>query len=364
MNRFQEIPQKLILIREMLTANNLNGVVIRKQANFSWLTAGGRGFIGFASEMACACIVVTGGHFCLAANNIESRRLLDEELKDVSIDSVVLPWHNDYDMNTQLSWKFGELTDDTAMDAWFKQSRVLLCASEIERYEQAGAQVAQLLERVCMETVQSTTEFEIAGEISKKMWCAGLEPITVLVAADERSKLVRHYVPTAKQTTEGFIASVCIRAGGLVVSATRAVAFTDGFAKRYNALLRVEQVAFDMTRKGSSISDVLSALKVAYKQNGLPQEWENHHQGGVTGYLAREYRADDKQETIICNNMTFAWNPSAVGAKCEDTILLQDGAIKILTPSAPGWPVVQIGEYIRPDILRHRKTIATGERGA
>jgi antitoxin VapB len=39
------------------------------------------------------------------------------------------------------------------------------------------------------------------------------------------------------------------------------------------------------------------------------------------------------------NRQAFAWNPSARGGKVEDTVVLQDGAIELLTETTE-FPVV------------------------
>jgi Xaa-Pro aminopeptidase len=192
---------------------------------------------------------------------------------------------------------------------------------------------------------------EVAGRIAGRLWAAGIEPITVLIAADDRSNTVRHYVPTAKKITDGVICSMCARSGGLVVSSTRIVAFKKDFAISYGKLLKVEQAAFDATREGVSLGDALQKIMDAYTANGLNGEWNNHHQGGSTGYLAREIRVGPGCTTVASTGQAFAWNPSAVGAKCEDTVLLTKTGLRILTPTTPAWPVLDVGGRRRPDIL-------------
>jgi Xaa-Pro aminopeptidase len=194
---------------------------------------------------------------------------------------------------------------------------------------------------------------EIAGRISEGCWAAGIDPITLLIAADNRGSLVRHYVPTSKKVKSGVICSICARAGGLVASATRTVAFSKDFAKHYENLLKVEQALFEATRPGAVLGQVFKTLVDAYAKNGLAGEWENHHQGGLTGYLAREIRVlpDTKDKAAV--HQAYAWNPSAVGCKCEDTVLIgENGKLVVLTKPGKNWPTVKAGSLLRPDILR------------
>lgn len=353
MTRLEECGRKVELVRAMLCEKGLDGVIIKKQPNFSWITAGGRGFIGLASEAACGSVVVTADGVYLAANNIESPRLLAEELPARFAEPITLLWEEDSGMDAMLRQKLGKLADDGELDAWFRQERVNLMDSEVERFASAGASVAEILENNCLTLIPGTSELEIAGAISRDLWAAGSEPITLLIAADDRSEHFRHYVPTGKVVKRGVICSLCARVGGLVVSATRSVAFGKwGFAQRYGALLQVERAAFDATAPGVKLGEALGKIKSAYAQNGLDGEWKNHHQGGMTGYLAREVRVDGDCQKVAQSNQAFAWNPSVVGAKCEDTVLLQKEGIRVLTPPSDRWPAVKVGELLRPDVLR------------
>ena len=352
MNRKEEISEKLHLVRAMLKEKGLDGVIIKRQADFSWITAGGRGFIGLAGDAACGMILVTLDDFYLAANNIEGPRLMAEELPSEEIKLLQTDWWEDGKIEEKLKKEFGNLSDDIALDSWFKSARVNLLPSETERYRQLGTESAQALENACKAARQGMTEWEIAGLISAGLWARGIEPITLLVAADDRSLNYRHYVPTQKCAEEGFIASICARRGGLIVSATRLVGFNMGFARDYRALLEVEKAAFEATIPGATLGTIMDHIKEAYDKNGFPEEWKNHHQGGMTGYLAREYRADSESGIVTRSGQAFAWNPSVRGAKCEDTVLvLPEGGVSILTPCSDEWPSVEIGKWKRPDVL-------------
>lgn len=352
MNRLEECKMKARLIQDELKNRGYDAVVIKKQPNFSWITAGGRGFIGLASENSCAAIVITPERTYLAANNIESGRILAEELPEGFASCITLDWDVDSTMDTVLKQKFGNITDDAAMDNWFKTARTNLNPDEIHRYRMLGSTVAEVLEAVCLSLQPEMTEFEVAGRISQELWSRGIEPITLLVAGDDRSKRVRHYVPTGNKLNSGVIVSLCARSGGLVASATRSVAFKRGFAEKYDKILNVEQAAFEATVEGRPLGEVLAEIMSAYEENGLPKEWKNHHQGGMTGYLAREIRVDPTCSVTASVNHAYAWNPSASGAKCEDTILCLDSGIEIITPVSDDWPKLKRGQWIRPGILK------------
>ncbi|MDR1319649.1 MAG: M24 family metallopeptidase [Treponema sp.] len=351
MNRLEECIYKVNKVRAMLRETGHGGIIIRKQANFSWITAGGRAFIGLASEASCAAIVVTSDGVYLAGNNIEVPRLLAEELPRDFVEPVTLPWRDDGTMDTALKQRFGQLSSDTEQDEWFRENRVLLVESEAERYAKLGKVSAEALEECCAALKPGMTELEAAGRISERLWAAGIEPITLLVAADNRGERVRHYVPTGEKINDGVICSICARSGGLIASATRITAFKKDFARRYEALLKVEQAAFAATVPGATLGDVFQAIIDAYAQNGLSGEWENHHQGGLTAYLAREIRVEPGCRKTVRSGEAFAWNPSAVGAKCEDTVFLGDQGLSVLTEVSRHWPSVTAGSLRRPDIL-------------
>lgn len=352
MTRSEECAIKVEKIRKMMRENSLDGVLIKKQPNFSWLTAGGRGFIGLASEGACGVLLVTMDGIYLAANNIEAPRLMAEELPAESVSLLQTEWQHDGEITQNLEKEFGVLSDDTILDSWFRSERVNLLPAEIERYQELGTTAAYALEKGCRSVKKGMTEMEIAGLISAGLWGMGTEPITLLIAADDRSDHYRHYVPTRKKAEEGFIASICARKGGLVVSATRIVAFHHNFAKDYRRLLEVEQAAFEGTKAGRTLGDVFETIQRVYGNIGYGEEWRKHHQGGMTGYLAREYRADRSSRVSVAESQAFAWNPTIPGAKCEDTILTKAGGeIDILTSCSKEWPTVKSGKWVRPDIL-------------
>lgn len=347
-----ETELKLARLRQFMSQNDIPAVVVRKQPNFSWLTGGGRGFIGLASEAACGSLVVTPGDAILVANSIECGRLVGEELPEKMFTYESVPWTEDgtipavFDRLCPNGYR-----EDGQLGAFFAEERTRLCSEEIERFRQLGRDVDQCMMEAARGVAPLTSEFEMAGRLSAAMWAKGLEPITMLIAADDRGKRVRHYVPTDAKAQNGLICSICARRGGLVASATRTIAFQKGFAADYERLLEVEATAFNETTPGKSMGEVFQKICAAYDKIGMTEEWRRHHQGGLTGYLPREIRADKSTEHVVRLGEAYAWNPSCEGAKCEDTVLVTENGLEVLTAGG-GWPMISVYGYQRPAVLK------------
>jgi Xaa-Pro dipeptidase len=93
-------------------------------------------------------------------------------------------------------------------------------------------------------------------------------------------------------------------------------------------------------------------LAAAYGEVGYPGEEAKHHQGGAIGYRAREWVAHPKSPESVQDPEAFAWNPSITGTKVEDTALLVNGRIEIMT-STPGWPTIDLGNGLKASGVWH-----------
>src|SRR3712207_7663291 len=47
-----------------------------------------------------------------------------------------------------------------------------------------------------------------------------------------------------------------------------------------------------------------------YAEEGFPDGWRDHHQGGTTGYASRELVASPDTHYTVGDRHAFAWNPS------------------------------------------------------
>jgi antitoxin VapB len=103
--------------------------------------------------------------------------------------------------------------------------------------------------------------------------------------------------------------------------------------EKFNASAQVNAALLDATRVGATSAQLFKAAADAYASNGFAGDEQLHHQGGATGYWEREWVARPNGKEQVVNNQAFAWNPSIRGGKVEDTVLLHDGKIELLTPT-------------------------------
>ncbi|MGD8240744.1 MAG: M24 family metallopeptidase, partial [Armatimonadota bacterium] len=318
-----------------------------------------------ASENGIATLVVTPERDYAITNNIEEQRILDEEIGDLGIEVRSHAWW-DGDGAAALLRELarepfaGDVPLGGAQDvaAEIAALRYSLLPSELERYKYGGETVGRILREVAQDIKPGDLEGRIAGMMAEKLMAWGLIPGVVLVATDERILKYRHPIPNAAKPLQKYAMLVVGgRYKGLCLSATRLVHFgplDDELRRRQEAVAYVDATLISHTTPGARIGDVFAAGIAAYEEQGFADEWRLHHQGGPTGYAARDYKAEPDCDLTVQPNQAFAWNPSVTGTKSEDTMVLTDGAPEIIT-GTPDWPMLstEVAEttWQRPGIL-------------
>ena len=369
MDRRKEVETKHQSVVALLDKAGLDAVVLTQRWNFAWYTAGGQNYVNHASDTGAASLVVSrSGAFCVTSN-IEATRLTHEELGNTGVQMVPCNWWDGAATTKAFAdllggkrfaadVKVAGLPDGAqSLPGDFDKLRLVLLPSEMERFRKIGKATGEALEAACRQFRQGGTEYELAGLVSQAMWSRQLKPHVVLVAGDDRLDLWRHPIATGASIHRRAMAVICAEQGGLIASATRLISFGEpeaGWQQRQKAVCRIDALMMANTSPGRTYGDVFAALQKGYAQAGFPDGWHSHHQGGPTGYRTREGRATPGNTTPVLANQAFAWNPSLVAAKSEDTILTGDAGIEIITATG-SWPTVRVdldGKGIeRPDIL-------------
>lgn len=365
MNRQEEVQIKLESVRTWLRRNGLEALLINSQANFAWLTGGGENYVYVGDAAGEAYLLIVADRAYLLTNNIEALRLQEEEVPGLPFDPIVWPW----DRGGCAKEKVASLCDISKVASdlgslglpkvpdGFNELRFTMLESEIERYRLLGQEAAQALEDVCFSFASGDTELEISAALSYQCRKRNILPLVNLVAGDDRIARYRHPLPTGNQVQKTMLIALTGRRHGLHISLTRMVSFgpvAPELLTRHRAVVSVDARYILESRAGVILGEVVSQAFDQYALEGFPQEWELHHQGGLTGYAGREIFGTPVSAHCLQNHQVLTWNPSITGTKSEDTILLTDGGAEVLTRTG-SWPELDvdlpIGTLRRPGIL-------------
>lgn len=360
-----EIREKERRVREFLDSKGLKGLLLKRQANFSWITCGGLNLVGITTELGATSLLLLRDAKYLISNNIEAPRMMEEEaLSEQGFQLQSFQWHQDKEEEIVRELSEG---GPLASDVPFPGAQVLpqevarlrysLTPQEVQRYKWLGRKVSECLERVLREARPGQKECQVVGKLSQELWSERIDCVTLMGAADQRVFRFRHPIPTERPIEKYFMLSVNARKWGLIVSLTRFVHFgrvPQDLKARYLANVEIDCRFMAATRPGVEAREVLSKGIEAYREKGYPQEWQLHHQGGAIGYTGRDYRTNFQTMEVIQENQPFTWNPSITGTKSEDTIMATSQGVLMITHPV-SYPVLELQvegvTFVRPDIL-------------
>ena len=363
--RLTEIREKEKRVRGFLKAKGLRGLLLKRQANFSWMTCGGLNLVGMTTEMGATSLLITEDSKFAISNNIESPRMIgEEELEKQGFAVRSYPWYDERETSVvkELVGE-GAVASDVpfpnavVMAEEIARLRYSLTPEELVRYRWLGEKVSVGLEKTLMETRRGEKESEVVARLCSESWKDRIDPITLMAAADDRVSKFRHCIPTERKVDKYLMVSVNARKWGLIVSLTRFVHFgkaPEELRRKYEANVFIDCTFMVNTHPGIPAKDVLQKGIDAYNAKGFPEEWKLHHQGGSIGYAGRDYRTNFNTPDVVQENQAFTWNPSITGTKSEDTIVATSRGPELITRPIL-YPTVRMEvdgmTFIRPAIL-------------
>jgi Xaa-Pro aminopeptidase len=213
--------------------------------------------------------------------------------------------------------------------------RYVLEPDALGRYRLVGADAAMAVAEAADSIVRGMSEREAAANLAAACRKRGLFSPVLLVAADDRVARYRHPIPHDGRIERRAMLVVSAERGGLYVNITRMVHFEepDAELKRRQAACEtiLSRMREEATRPGRTLADAFEDCRRFYAEEGFPDEWRLHHQGGMTGYASREIIATPRTRQEIRVGQTFAWNPSITGAKAEETFILDESGPAVIT---------------------------------
>jgi Xaa-Pro dipeptidase len=328
-------------LRELMDKHDVGALLLSTPANFAWYTGGADNRVDHGDPVGVASVLVTTDDAYILANNIEGPRMHEELTPKMEV--VEHPWHEeptallrDLTGGASVGTDFPS-TSGPDLSAEISPLRYFLDEDAIEAYRRLGEDTVQAMSETADSLSSETDEFEAAAELSSACLRRGMYAPVLLVASGERLARHRHPVPHGGPLGKQAMLVVCAERGGLFVSLTRMVYFQDPDPQAARRQEDCEDILRRMrgeaTREGSTLAKAFEDCRRFYAEAGFPEGWREHHQGGMTGYASREIIATPGTHQEIRQGQAFAWNPSLVGAKAEETFVLGQDGPEILTRS-------------------------------
>lgn len=334
-------PHKLRRVLAILEEKDADSLALTQPENLAWYFDGARTGVPYGGAAVFSAVIRRDGSAVVIAPENEADRLGAEEIGGADIRRV--PWYADL-AATDAALR------DTDVAAELRRARASLLPVERERYRALGRDAASAMTRVLQSARPGLSEHALAAALARAVIDTGAAPSVILVAGQSRGG-IPHPLPTAATLGDRAMAVVTARRHGLHVSLTRWVRFRGQDTTAEAAIREVEADAFAATRPGRALGDVLTDIAASYTRHGFGSTarpaWLEHHQGGPTGYLGRDPKAGPTSDVIVASGGAYAWNPWAPHAKVEDTVIIGDDAVDVLSVD-PAWPTVDVRGIRRP----------------
>ena len=328
-------------LRELMERLGLGALLMRRPANFAWYTGGADNRVDHADPLGVAGVLLTREAEYVLTDNIEAPRMHGEETPDLEV--IEHPWYEGPGAT------LGALIGDSPLGVDFPAAygrevgeeisplRYILDPDAIECYRRLGSDATSAVSEAAASVGPDTDELEAAAELEAACRRRGMFAPVLLAASERRMGLYRHPVPRGGALGRRAMLVVCGERGGLYANLTRVLDFEDPdpeTARRQRACEAVlRRMREEATLPGRTLAEAFADCRRFYAEEGFPDGWRDHHQGGTTGYASREVIATPEAHVEIRDGQAFAWNPSLAGAKAEETFVLTEAGPEILTGS-------------------------------
>ena len=326
-------------LRELMQRRDLGALLLRRSANFAWYTGGADNRVDHASPLGVADIILTRDTEHVFTNHIEAQRMKEEQTPGLEV--IEHPWYEDEvaairdvvgDVPLGADFVLDGATADVSEE--ISSLRYVLDPDALERYRRIGADAAAAVAEAASSLEPGMSEHEAAANLAAACRRRELFSSVLLAAADDRIARYRHPIPHGNALERRAMLVVSAERGGLYANVTRMVYFEEPdeeLERRQEACETILRRVREATRPGRTLADVFADCRRLYAEAGFPDEWQLHHQGGMTGYASREIIATPQTLEEIRTGQAFAWNPSITGAKAEETFILTESGPEVIT---------------------------------
>lgn len=362
----QDVRIKEERVRDFLEKEGLDALVLGRQDNFAWVTAGGDNRVINNSDMGEGFVVITKDHKWLVAHHMDGRRFIEEQAPDQGYELVTLYWHQGTTAEEIL-----ELTAGMRVGADFTLPGARQYGPEIvdlhypftdldlKRLRWVGRKSNEIITRVAEDLKPGMTESEVAARFAYEYTLQGMSLDALMVGADERISRYRHPLAGDKAIDRYAFLHPAGRRWGLHANVTRLVHFgepPEEIRSAHRAVTTVGAHVATMLTPGVRFADILAEEKRLYTVLGYPDEWNYHFLGGISGYtLVDPTRCLDPEARVVLRQ-SYGYFITITGAKFEELMVLTENGVEIASLPADGeWPTrvasTPNGDITVPDIL-------------
>jgi Xaa-Pro dipeptidase len=328
-------------LRELMDGHGVGALLLSSPANFAWYTGGADNRVDHGDPVGVASVLLTMDDAYILTNNIEAPRMREEQTPLMEV--VEHPWYEEpAALLRELAGGAGVGTDFPCtsgpdLSAELSPLRYVLDLDAIDLYRDLGEDTVIAVSEAAASVSPDTDELDATAQLSAACLGRGMFAPVLLAASEERLVRHRHPVPHGGPLGKQAMLVVCAERGGLFVSLTRMINFQESdpqTSRRQEACEEVlRRMREEATREGSTLAQAFEDCRRFYAEAGFPEGWKDHHQGGMTGYASREIIATPGTQQEIKVGQAFAWNPSLVGAKAEETFVLGPDGPEVLACS-------------------------------
>lgn len=357
--------EKLQRVRTFFTETGRGALIIGRRDNFAWFTGGGDNTVVRNSELGFSLLVITETSVIHVAQVMDGPRILDEELQGLDAEPVFLRWyeHSREQRAAELVKGLKAVSDIPIEGAAYLPKEVArlhypLTAAEIEKCRIIGRKTEEIIAKVAASISPGMREREVEGMFLAEYAHEGMSCDVLLIGSDERIGKYRHPSPSDKAIDRLVLLHPAVRKWGLHANVTRMLYFGDRVpsevAARYDAACRIETAAVSLCIPGRKFSEILEVEKRIYGETGFPEEWRNHYQGGITGYILADPTLCVDPDAVVRPNQAFDWFITITGAKVEELSI--SGTRPEVLSACGAWPLKKYAhngmELHLPEILR------------
>jgi antitoxin VapB len=351
-------------VHAFLERERLDALVLARQDNFAWITAGGDSRVVTTSELGFAYLVLTPNRRWLVSHWMDGQRFVEEQVQGQGYELITLYWHQGSPEDVVL-----DLTRGMAVGADFRLAGARHYGSELvdlhypltdldlARCRWIGASTNQILTQVADDLDPGVSEREVAARLLYEYALQGMTVDVLIVGFDDRIRRFRHPLPGENLLQRYALLHPAARRWGLHANVTRLVHFGEPPSETRRAMDGVTTIGAHvaaMLTPGVRYADILAEQKRLHVDLGYPDEWNYHFQGGITGYtLADPARCLDPEARAVYRQ-AYDYFITLTGAKFEELMLLTEDGVTFASLGS-GWPTRRVdtpkGAINVPDVL-------------